>query len=59
MFLQVATFFLGCMCLFSGIKDESYFFAFCGLVILLTSMGLIYQIRTGKSIAQLFMENKH
>lgn len=50
MFGQLFLFIIGIISLFFGIQDGDYLWAFCGLLMTLSGVDLIYQLTTGKSL---------
>ena len=50
MFGQLLIFIIGIFSLIIGIQDGNYFWAFCGLVMSLSGVHLVYKLKTGKNI---------
>ncbi|WP_169712437.1 hypothetical protein [Cognaticolwellia mytili] len=50
MFSQLFIFLIGISSLFMGFQDGDYIWAFCGLVMILSSVHLLYKLKKDKNI---------
>ncbi|GIU50467.1 hypothetical protein [Shewanella sp. KT0246] len=50
MFSQLFIFIIGVLSLVLGLKEGDYLWAFCGLIMTLSGINLIYNLKTGKNI---------
>ncbi|MCL1066756.1 hypothetical protein L2735_08040 [Shewanella olleyana] len=50
MFGQLFVFIIGMLSLVLGLRDGDYIWALCGLIMTLSGINLIYNLKTGKNI---------